>query len=97
MSLSIKNPLIQTNNPLIRKQQIEILQRLREPETFHFVIETGRRGHDVVDGAVAIHGRGVFLDGLEHFPACFAPVRVAGYAVHVPDGFDGFGAVGEDC
>lgn len=94
MRLGIQNPIIQTNNILLRKQQIKVLERLREPETLHLVAKRRFRSCDVVDGAVAVERRRVFIDGLEHAPAGFAPFGVAGYAVHVPYGFDGFGAAG---
>jgi hypothetical protein len=35
---------------------------------------------------------GMLVNGFEHAPAGGAPVGVAREAVHVPDGFDGFGA-----
>ena len=93
---NLQDPLIKTNNTLIRKQQIEILDRLRHPKTFLFIPQADfttvqKVNSHVVNGAVAELGFGVFGHCGPHVPADFAPVRVACYAVHVPDAFDGFG------
>ena len=93
MRLGVQHPFIKTDLPLLTKQEIEILQRLRQPETLHFVLHFRRRFRYIIDSAVAVHSRRVVVDGFEHGPADAAPVLVAGYAVHVEDGFDGFGAV----
>jgi hypothetical protein len=92
MRLGIQNPLIQAHNILRLKQQVKILQRLREPEALHLVVECRRQLCDVVNRRVAVLRRRVPVNGKEHVPADFAPVHVAGNAVHVPYGFDCFGA-----
>lgn len=92
MCLSIQHPFIQADNIRRRIQEIEVLERLREPETLHLIHVARDLGVDVVDGRVAEFRRGGSDDGLEHLPALVLPDLVTGDTVHVPDGFDGFGS-----
>jgi hypothetical protein len=92
MRLSIQHPIIQTHNLLVLEQQIKVLERLGQPEALHRVLERGLGLGHVVDGAIAVLGARVPVHGLEHAPARGAPVRRARQPVHVPHGFDGFGA-----
>jgi hypothetical protein len=97
MRLRIKHPLIQAPPILTLKQQPRILQRLRQPKTLHLILDDRAATRDVVDGAVAVSGAGSVQDGRDHFPARAAPVGVAGYTVHVEDGFEGFRARKRGC
>lgn len=92
MRLSVKHPLIQTQDIRLAEQQIEILQRFSQPEAFLRIILHRRGTRDVVDGRVAELRVRVFLDRLEHGPARIAVVGVPCYAVEVEDRFYGFGA-----
>lgn len=54
MRLSIKHPVIQAQHLRVLEQQVKVLERLREPEALHFVVEGGMQLCDVVNGAVAV-------------------------------------------
>lgn len=92
MRLSVEDPFVQAHDPRLTEQQVEIFERLREPEALHGVIQVWRSLRHVVDGRVPVWCFGVLVDGFEHAPAGFAPVAVTGDAVHVPHRFDGFGS-----
>lgn len=78
--------------PGLRKNKVEILQCLREPETLHVIRLIGVDLSDVSDDRVSVFGAGDFLDVLEHAPGGVLEGLVACYAVHDEDGFDGLGS-----
>lgn len=92
MRLSVEDPVVQGHNIRLRVQQVEILERLGRPKTFHMI----RQG-DSVRVVNAINGRMGYVrphvadDGLPHLPTFVLPGRVTCNPVHVPDRFDGFG------
>ncbi len=92
MSLSIQDPLVQTNSVRRRIQQVEVLERFRQPETLHFVDLRRLLDGDVAESRVAEFSRRVLDDGLEHLPAFVLPAAVTRNAIHVPHGFDRFGS-----
>jgi hypothetical protein len=93
MRLSIQYPLIQTDLALIRKQQIKVLQRFREPEALHGIVQLRHLFGNIIDSRVTKLSSRRAFHGLEHAPPGFAPVVVARDAVHVPYGLDCFGSV----
>ena len=81
----LQDIFIQTDQAWLAKQQVEVFQRFREPETLH-LIEVLRDGiHHVADCGVSQGRPGVGGDGFEHLPAAFEIVRVTGDAVHDED------------
>lgn len=94
MRLGIQHPVIETDQVLLCKQEIEVLQRLSEPEALHGVVELRDGFCHIVDGRVTVLGCRCAVHGFEHAPPGFAPVRVACDAVHVPHRLDCFGAGG---
>ena len=71
MCLGVKHKLVQRNKVrVVRKKQIEVFQRLAEPEALHFVpiLRTARR-LNVSDRRISDREFGVFLECLEYFPA----------------------------
>jgi len=93
MGLGVEHPLVEADDVGLGEQEVKVLERLGQPEALHAVLEPGRVGRHVGDGAVAHLGARVLDDGLEHAPALFLPRRVARDAVHVPDRLDRLGSV----
>lgn len=88
----LQHEMIQADNVGLGVQQVEVLQRLGQPERLH-LIDLRRRGiHHVVDSGVRDARGRVRLDGLEHVPAALGPVLLAGDAPEDEDGLDGLGA-----
>ncbi len=56
---------------VVSKQQIQILQRLSHKETLHVVFVDRRQFLDILNRGITIGDFGVFLYGLEDFPAVF--------------------------
>jgi hypothetical protein len=90
MRLGVKHPLVQTNNIRLTKHQIEILQRLRRPETLHAIILLRRDLRHVNERRVSELGSGAAFDGFEHCPGAVEEGLVAGDAVEEEEGLDGF-------
>lgn len=93
MSLGVEDPLVEADEVGLGEEEVVVLERLGDPEALHLVLDVGGRGEDVVDGAVGELGAGGGDGGLEHLPALVHPGGVAGDAVHVPYGLDGFRAM----
>lgn len=93
MGLSVEDPLVQRDDVFATEEQEEIFQRLGEPEALHRVSLAGYRLGDIVDGGVAVRGARSGANVVEHAPAGLAPVRIAGDAVHVVNGFNSFGSI----
>ena len=66
MRLRVKHIFVQTHNPRLTENQIEILQCLCRPEALYTILFRGLTHRDVFELRVGEFGRGVFLDGLEH-------------------------------
>src|SRR5690606_29469776 len=82
MRLRIQHPLIQRDNIGRSKQQIKVLERLRQPKALHAVLQVPFRrgalhGRNVADGGVAHLGCRRGYDSLVHAPAFFLPRRIA--------------------
>lgn len=93
VGLGVEDPVIQADDIGLGEEEVEVLEGLGDPETLHLVFEIGRLGEDVPDGAVCEFGACSADDGFEHLPSLVHPGWVASDAVHVPNGFDGFGTV----
>ena len=93
MRLCIKDPFVQRDDVFAAKQQIEIFQRLGEPEALHRVSRARYSLGDIIYGRVAVRGARGGADIVEHAPTGLAPVRIAGDTVHVVNGFNSFGPI----
>lgn len=79
----------------LRKDQVEILQRLSKPEALHFIAQLRFTVPHVLDGRMAIFRACRFINVLEHAPGCVLEGLVACDSVHDENGFEGFGSVVE--
>lgn len=90
MRLGIQNPVVETNGVGCRVEQVKVLERLGKPEALHGIRLGGVRRRDQVYSRVTPFGLGGRYYRFEHLPSLFLPDGVAGDAVHVPHGLDGF-------
>lgn len=96
MRLGIEDILVETDQRRLRKDQVEILERLRQPERFHAVGLGGVSDRDIVQRCMGDCSPCLVDDGGEHVPGSFLKGWVSGDAVHDEDGLDRFGPVVED-
>lgn len=92
VSLGVQNPPVQVHDRRFTEDEVEILQRLGQPETLHAVALLGHRKPHVVHGGVGdgrLRGR---VDALEHGPRRVLQLLVARDPVEYEDGLDGLGA-----
>lgn len=86
MRLGIQHPIIQTHNARLRKDQVKILERLREPKRLHAVRFRRIFSHrDIVQGRIGNARQAVPRDRVEHHPRLFLEDGVAGDAVEDED------------
>ncbi len=93
-SENLQNPLIQTHNLGLTENQIEVLQRLRGPETLHPIRFRWWIRRNVVERRVGELGAGMTGNGFEHNPGGILEGGVAGDAIEDEEGLDGFGSGG---
>ena len=105
MRLGVDDHAIQWKLVFRSKQQPEVFERLREPETLHVVPVRWRDLVRIVEARVCVHGVllvvlaklvhdfGVRDEGLEHLPAPLAVHGIAGDTVEVEEAFDRLGAL----
>ena len=97
MCLSIQHKGIKTDDIRLRKQQIEILQRLYQPEALHLVLQLDRlsslSAHShIFDRSVGNVRLGVLANSEEHLPSPFQPYPVPCRTPEDEDGLNGFRA-----
>ena len=84
MPLRVEDVLVQRNQVhVVTKQQVQILERLRQEEALHLVAEARVASvPDVADGGVTgVWHLGVFLEGKEDLPAPVAVLLVFGQTI----------------
>ena len=90
-SKHLQNVIIQTNKLRLGKDEIEILERLRQPKTLHVVCLGRIDISDIIDRRMREFRSRVFFNIFEHAPCGILERLVAGDPVHDEDGLDGLG------
>jgi hypothetical protein len=85
----IQNVVVQANQIWLAKDQVEILERLGQPEALHAVCLTWLDLGHVVDGRICNVGFGGVLNAFEHLPSDILICLVTCDAVEDEDGFNG--------
>lgn len=92
MRLRVQHELIQVQNLGLTEDGIEVLQRLRQPETLHLILFPRLLGRHVVDLCARDLGLCMLFDLRKHAPGGVLEGFVAGQAIQDEDRLDGLGA-----
>jgi len=82
---NIQHVIVQTDMIWFGKDQIEIFQSLREPETLHLIFKLGLFIADVFDSRMAEFRACRSINILKHAPRRILKTLVSGNAVHDKD------------